>query len=59
MLLGFKGIVFHLDNNEVPVVYLDSIGVIVGGDVEIRFRVFDSEGDSLSFRYSFNIEEQW
>ena len=33
---------FHLDNNEVPVVYLDSIGVIVGGDVEIRFRVFDS-----------------
>ena len=45
-----SSVAVHLDNNEVPVVYLDSIGVIVGGDVEIRFRVFDSEGDSLSFK---------
>ena len=28
-----------LDEEGDPVVYLDSIGVIVGGDVEIRFRV--------------------
>ena len=32
-----SSVVFHLDNNEVPVVYLDSIGVIVGGGVELRF----------------------
>ena len=44
------GVVFHLDNNEVPVVYLDGIGVIVGGDDEIRFRVFDSEGEILSYQ---------
>ena len=47
---------FHLDNNEVPVVYLDCIGVIVGGDGEIRFRVFDSEGDSLSYRYRYRFD---
>ena len=26
-----SSVAFHLDNNEVPVVYFDSIGVIVGG----------------------------
>ena len=54
-----SSVVFHLDNNEVPVVYLDSIGVIVGGDGEIRFRVFDSEGDSLSYRYRYRFDSVW
>ena len=52
---------FHLDNNEVPVVYLDSIGVIVGARVDygvgfypirIAFGDIDSDGD-------IDIEEQW
>ena len=35
---------------------LDYTGVIVGGDVEIRFRVFDSEGVSLSYRYRYRFD---
>ena len=54
-----SSVVFHLDNNEVPVVYLDSIGVIVGGDVEIRFRVFDSVWVDADVEYSVSDTMSW
>ena len=31
----------------------------MGGDVEIRFRVLDSEGESLSYRYRYRIDSVW
>ncbi|CUS81419.1 Cohesin domain-containing protein [Candidatus Kryptobacter tengchongensis] len=49
-------IIFHLDNNEVPVIrYIETSVVEVSGEFEIKFVPFDQERDSLRFKFEYSV----
>ena len=55
MMVGLVILVFHLDNNEIPVItYIETPQVEKSGAFEIRFVPFDQERDSLSFKFEWN-----
>ena len=52
-------IVFHLDNNVVPVItYVETPLVEISGAFEIKFVAFDLERD-LSYRYRYWFDSVW
>ena len=47
---------FHIDNNRVPSLFINEIGVEVSNLIEIEFNVNDPEDDSISYIYEFSID---
>jgi len=51
-----SSVMFHLDNNEVPVItYIGTPQVEKSGAFEIKFVAFDQERDSLSFKFEYSV----
>jgi hypothetical protein len=47
-------VVFHLDNNAVPVVTVERISTEQSGDIEISFSLFDAEDDDIDYMYFYS-----